>query len=270
MRPSDSLVPFGPGFGRPSPRAYSACEGLFFAESPLPPQTDARRGCYPGPRKPGVSPRGTRASQVPGSSSYCVPRSSTPPGAPTPGPLPGWTLLPSGLGTPWAPGFRFSWLSPPRPTVSRTYASPGQLPASAQGSLPTCRAQLWSGRFRTYWTTYRISRVFDSPFLSDQPFLVALRDPDTDRGAVIPEVRKSGPSLSSTLSSSLSYRNDGHYSSLLQDALRRTVTYKELGESFLDHLDRTRVAGNLVRRLQNMGYEVDLKRAAEPAATAAG
>ncbi len=42
--------------------------------------------------------------------------------------------------------------------------------------------------------------------------------------------------------------------------------YKELGESFLDHLDRSRVAGNLVRRLQNLGYEVELKQVAEPAA----
>ena len=29
---------------------------------------------------------------------------------------------------------------------------------SAQGSLPTCWAVLWSGRFRTDWTTYWISR----------------------------------------------------------------------------------------------------------------
>jgi hypothetical protein len=45
----------------------------------------------------------------------------------------------------------------PRLTRSRAYASPTRLPAPAQGSLPTCRAQLWSGRFRTRWTTNQVS-----------------------------------------------------------------------------------------------------------------
>jgi transposase len=38
--------------------------------------------------------------------------------------------------------------------------------------------------------------------------------------------------------------------------LSKGVDYKELGEAYLDHLDKTKVAGNLVRRLQRLGYEV--------------
>lgn len=36
-------------------------------------------------------------------------------------------------------------------------------------------------------------------------------------------------------------------------------SYNELGETYLDKQDKARVAANLVRRLQRMGYEVDLK-----------
>lgn len=40
--------------------------------------------------------------------------------------------------------------------------------------------------------------------------------------------------------------------------LSKGVDYKELGETYLDQLDKTRVAGNLVRRLQKLGYEVNI------------
>jgi len=80
----------------------------------------------------------TRASQVPGPSSSCVPWSNTPPGASLPSPIPVRSLLPSGRMKPSAPGISFlSWLHCPRPTRSRTYASPHRVTAkTAQGSLP--------------------------------------------------------------------------------------------------------------------------------------
>ena len=61
----------------------------------------------------------------------------------------------------------------PRPTRSCTCASPPALPRPSQGSLPTCGASLWSDGFRTHPTTNRVSRTIASPFLSDQPSLVA-------------------------------------------------------------------------------------------------
>jgi transposase len=40
------------------------------------------------------------------------------------------------------------------------------------------------------------------------------------------------------------------------------TAYKDLGESYLDHLDTGRVARSLVKRLQHLGYEVELKKPA--------
>ena len=61
----------------------------------------------------------------------------------------------------------------PRLTRSHAYASPDGYPLRRKASLPTCRAQLWPGGFRTRWTTHRISEVSSPPFPSDQPCLVA-------------------------------------------------------------------------------------------------
>jgi transposase len=36
------------------------------------------------------------------------------------------------------------------------------------------------------------------------------------------------------------------------------VDYKDLGAAYLDHLDKTKVAGQLVRRLNRLGYQVSL------------
>lgn len=44
--------------------------------------------------------------------------------------------------------------------------------------------------------------------------------------------------------------------------LKTNTGYKELGESYLDRLDEGRVAKNLVRRLERLGYKVDLSKAA--------
>jgi transposase len=40
--------------------------------------------------------------------------------------------------------------------------------------------------------------------------------------------------------------------------LSKGVDYKDLGEAYLDHLDKTKVAGNLVRRLRRLGYDVTI------------
>ena len=39
----------------------------------------------------------------------------------------------------------------------------------------------------------------------------------------------------------------------------KTVPFKELGEAFLDQQARTRTTTNLVRRLNNLGYDVLLR-----------
>lgn len=41
--------------------------------------------------------------------------------------------------------------------------------------------------------------------------------------------------------------------------LQTGMDYRELGDSYLDHLDRGRVAHNLVRRLKRLGYEVHIE-----------
>lgn len=49
--------------------------------------------------------------------------------------------------------------------------------------------------------------------------------------------------------------------------LTRQVPYQDLGGTYLDKLDEARTAGNLVRRLERLGYTVELK-AAKPLQTA--
>ena len=44
--------------------------------------------------------------------------------------------------------------------------------------------------------------------------------------------------------------------------LRDDVEYRDLGPNYLDNIDRTRLSRHLVRRLENMGYHVELKGAA--------
>jgi transposase len=44
--------------------------------------------------------------------------------------------------------------------------------------------------------------------------------------------------------------------------LRDGVDYRDLGPRYLDQIDRTRLAGRLVHRLHNLGYEVDLREVA--------
>lgn len=44
--------------------------------------------------------------------------------------------------------------------------------------------------------------------------------------------------------------------------------YKDLGDAYLDQLDQKRVAENLVRRLERLGYEVTLTKTAATASPA--
>jgi len=44
--------------------------------------------------------------------------------------------------------------------------------------------------------------------------------------------------------------------------LRDGVEYRDLGPHYLDTLDRTRLSKRLVRRLQNMGYRIEISEAA--------
>jgi hypothetical protein len=41
--------------------------------------------------------------------------------------------------------------------------------------------------------------------------------------------------------------------------LSERVQYEDLGDAYLDNVDRTRTANNLVRRLERLGFAVDLK-----------
>jgi hypothetical protein len=43
--------------------------------------------------------------------------------------------------------------------------------------------------------------------------------------------------------------------------LRDDVDYRDLGPDYFDRLDRTRAAERLVRRLQNLGFQVEAKAA---------
>jgi len=118
MRPSDSLVPVGRGFGSPRLRPTSM-RVLFLAAD----------GC---PRKPANVGEGSPDLRGPesfeerrgpprclGRPLSCVPWSETPPGATSPRPTSTERLLsPSRLPTPWAPGIGlFSWLPTHGPHV---------------------------------------------------------------------------------------------------------------------------------------------------------
>jgi len=131
---------------------------------------------YPGLRYPGSFSRG-EGRALPGSWAVLFVRAEVkhPARALTSSPFLAGSIPPSTNRKAWAPGdcdFGADYL---RPTRLRTYASPAGLRPSAQGSLPTCRARLWSDGFRTRWTTNWISRSHRLPPVPpDQPCLVAL------------------------------------------------------------------------------------------------
>ena len=136
-----------------------------------------RRLFYPRLPVRRLSPQGeTRGSQVPGPSSSCVPWSKTPPGATAPRPLSVRSPSSSSKAIPWTPGnLIISWLFHPRPTRSRTYASPNPLPSPAQGSLPARAGSPLAGRVSHPQDDKQgFMKSSHTPFLLDQPCLVAL------------------------------------------------------------------------------------------------
>ena len=123
--------------------------------------------------------RKTRASQVPGPSSSCVPWSKTPPGACHPSPCHriGTTAFAfrqfNTLGTRYVIDFEATL---PRPTRSRAYASPVVSPRPSQGSLPARAGSPLAGRVSHPRDDVRsFMESSHPPFLFDQPCLVALK-----------------------------------------------------------------------------------------------
>ena len=49
--------------------------------------------------------------------------------------------------------------------------------------------------------------------------------------------------------------------------LAKGMSYRELGEAYLDQVDQTRTVANLKRRLERLGYIVTLRPNEEGAAT---
>ena len=47
--------------------------------------------------------------------------------------------------------------------------------------------------------------------------------------------------------------------------LSKGLPYRDLGEAYLDQIDRTRTAANLKRRLERLGYVVQLQPKESPA-----
>ena len=160
----------------PLARAYLHRLRFFFAGGRVRMLTRLRRDGSPAPVVPVVLGEGEAGP--PSCLVYPlghVPWSNTPPDAPHPRPflrtvrccLPGCRTL--GLRNVDIFGAVF-----PRPTSSRTYASPPRLPASSQGSLPTCGTALWLDGLRTRRIEFLNFRSRPSnSFLSVQPFLVA-------------------------------------------------------------------------------------------------
>jgi len=190
MQPSDSLAPFGRRSGLPSPTAYLGAQALFFAATPVPTPTCAtsetllprlpvrrlslpkeKRGyprCLGHPLRACRGPRPRRV-QPPLARSRCGHRR-----------LQVWKYL-------GHPEVRFiSWLLYPRPTRSRAYASPNPLPSPAQGSLPARAGSPLARRFRTRWMTKQgFMKSSQTPFLLDQPCLVALPPEPTEEDAAV-------------------------------------------------------------------------------------
>jgi len=179
-QPSDSRVPFGGHLRFPSPAAYLGADASSLPRWPAARAStnEPRVGaCCPAPRCAGSCRGETWASQVPGSSSSCVPWSYTPPDAASP------RLLPVAKTAVAFRKFRplgsrnahFSRPHSPRPTRSRAYASPAASPRPSQGSLPAGAAYPFAGRAsHPLDDNPNFMSSSHHPFPSDQPVLVAL------------------------------------------------------------------------------------------------
>ena len=160
MQPSDSLSFFGSGSGLPSPaptfgRVLVPLPSPSLSSNPsarrkleLPTRMAHRLPVWPespkeSPGSPGLLDRPLRARRC----------QVTPSGASPASPLAPSTLLPSSNQLLWAPDTMVFRGCTPRLTRLRTYASVPALLPRLQGSLPTCRARLWSDGDCTRWTT---------------------------------------------------------------------------------------------------------------------
>jgi len=147
MQPSDSLASFSRGFGSPRQRPTSWGKRLFCRLSRRPTRAPADASASEIDHRLSVQPENSRgearASRVTGPSSSCVPWCNTPPDTTPPRPY-----FSSRRSTEKPPSpsrkterstsrddivFEATY---PRPTRSRTYASPISLPRPSQGSLP--------------------------------------------------------------------------------------------------------------------------------------
>ena len=165
----------GRGFGSPCRRPTSM-RTLFLAASAR--SAYARASEMGSPDSPWlrIVSRKTRASQVPGPSSSCVPWSKTPPGADLPSPDRGEAAVAfrrnNTLGTRKEIVFEATH---PRPTCSRAYASPIASPRPSPGSLPARAGSPLAGRISHPLDDERsFMESSQPPFLFDQPCLVAL------------------------------------------------------------------------------------------------
>ena len=176
MQPSDSLVSSAAAlvplaFGLPRCGRFSSPPGAGSAYAQA-----SEKGSPDSPWLREVS-RKTRASQVPGPSSSCVPWSKTPPGAVRSSPISHGTT---------AVAFRQNntlgtrkdivlEATHPRPTRSRAYASPAASPRPSQGSLPARAGSPLAGRVSHPLDDVRsFMETSQPPFPFDQPCLVAL------------------------------------------------------------------------------------------------
>jgi len=186
MQPSDSLASFSRGFGSPRQRPTSWGKRLFCRLSRRPTRAPADASASEIDHRLSVQPENSRgearASRVTGPSSSCVPWCNTPPDTTPPRPY-----FSSRRSTEKPPSpsrkterstsrddivFEATY---PRPTRSRTYASPISLPRPSQGSLPARAGSPLAGR---------VSHPLDSkrnfmessypPIPIDQQSLVAL------------------------------------------------------------------------------------------------
>ena len=175
----------------PTPSLPSAAAPVFPRQRP----TSVRRACSSPPHRCPRKPVQRRRLFYPGSpSAGSLPKEKRgyprclghplracrglrpPPGATAPRPLS--VRLPSSSGElkPWTPGkLPISWLHNPRPTRSRTYASPNPLPSPAQGSLPARAGSPLAGRVSHPLDDKQgFMKSSHTPLLLDQPCLVAL------------------------------------------------------------------------------------------------
>ncbi len=165
----------------PSPSAYLAAGAFFLAGIRVHPQNAKPLEICVRLSSTVTSLGDARASRVTGSSSSYVPETNTPPG-------PSATNPPHRLGPVFNHGEGLDTrgvkchfgAESSGPHVRVPTHRPRCCCHRRKASLPTCRAVLWSGRFRTDWMTYWISRGHHHPH-SSRPALPGRTPNDVER-----------------------------------------------------------------------------------------